>query len=411
MAKFFITNPSFVVFNFFYILLKFIIVHSIFWCFLSLMLTKSFCLEETILKSEFLEFYVFVGLTFITCCLLGVSAKALFFEKEESPLPSVIIPSDCSSNVLVVDKVLPLSDVVVDKVLPLPDVVVKFSAAENSLVQVPISPELKNSLFQFVRYELEHNTSKVPISVLVDFVSRERLNFILNEIETCKMIIRKYLIKYAKPGENTDEYGELIYRRFQRAKEEVSSYSHGERYDDWFYAASMLDEHRQTITLLMLALIEKPIEWIDDDTEAAWDLEIWQSYMFECRKNFAGASDALDYAEQLIKVYINNPEKFDQIVPVWHETTNVPSLKVIYLWDKMVESERAKKLLHVQSTETVISPSKVSQQSTPKVEALEQVISPIDNTALESSLEQTSFYNTTVAFFLTLKNYLISYFW
>ena len=400
MANTFLINPSFVIFNFFYILLKFIIVHSIFWCFLSFMLNKSFCLEETILKSEFLEFYVFVSLTFITCCLLGVSAKALFLEKGESPLPSVITPSECSSNV-----------VVVDKGLPLPEVVVKLSGEENSLVQVPISPELKNSLFQFVHYELEHNISKVPISVLVDFVSKERLNFILDEIETCKMIIRKYLIKYAKPGENTDEYGELIYRRFQRAKEEVSSYSHGDRFEDWFYASSMLDEHRQTITLLMLALIEKPIEWIDDDTEAAWDFEIWQSYMFESRKNFAGASDALDYAEQLIKVYVTNPEKFDQIVPVWHETTNVPSLKVVYLWDKMVEAERAKKLLHVQSNETVISSSKVSQQSTLKVEALEQVISPIETTALENSLEQTSFYNTTVAFFLNLKNYLMSYFW
>lgn len=400
MTKTFLINPSFVIFNFFYILLKFSIVHSIFWCFLSLMLNKSFCLEETILKSEFLEFYVFVSLTFITCCLLGVSAKALFLDKGESPLPSVITQSECSSNV-----------VVVEKVLPLPEEVVKLSGEENSLVQVPISPELKNSLFQFVRYELEHNTSKVPISVLVDFVSKERLNFILDEIETCKMIIRKYLIKYAKPGENTDEYGELIYRRFQRAKEEVSSYSHGDRFDDWFYASSMLDEHRQTITLLMLALIEKPIEWIDDDTEAAWDFEIWQSYMFESRKNFASASDALDYAEQLIKVYVNNPEKFNQIVPVWHETTNVPSLKVVYLWDKMVEAERAKKVLHVQSNETVISSSKVSQQSTLKVEALEQVISPIDTTAIENSLEQTSFYNTTVAFFLTLKNYLMSYFW
>jgi hypothetical protein len=411
MAKIFIINPLFVVFNFFYILLKFIIVHSIFWCLLSLMLNKSFCLEETILKSEFLEFYVFVGLTFITCCLLGVSAKALFLEKRESPSPSVITPSECSSNKVVVDKVLPLPEVVVDKVLPLPEVVVKLSGEENSLVQVPISPELKNNLFQFVRYEIEHNTSKVPISVLVDFVSKERLNFILNEIEMCKMIIRKYLMKYAKPGEDTDEHAELIYRRFQRAKEEVSSYSHGDRFDDWFYAASMLDEHRQTITLLMLALIEKPIEWIDDDTEAAWDFEIWQSYMFESRKNFAGASDALDYAEQLIKVYVNNPEKFDQIVPVWHETTNVPSLKVVYLWDKMVEAERAKKLLHVPLNDMVVSASNVSQQSTSKVEAFEPVGSPINTSVIENSLEQTSFYNTAAAFLLAFKNYLVSYFW
>ena len=151
--------------------------------------------------------------------------------------------------------------------------------------------------------------------MLVDFVSKERLDFILKEIQTCKMIIRKYNSQYSRPGERFFEDSDKIYRRFQYHKDQVSSYSHGNKYEDWFYASSMIDNHRKTITQLMLALIDKPKEWIGEDQEAEWDLEVWQTYMFDAQKNFAGAQDALDYAEHLIEGYLNSPELFNKIEP------------------------------------------------------------------------------------------------
>jgi hypothetical protein len=369
-----------------------------------------------------LHFYTFAGLLIITLGILGFSTKSLFFEGHSK------VTDGCSNNSTGVDNLSVTPEILVPPVvvdtsqIPVisvvsvtPEILVPPVVVGTS--QIPVIPAISEfskelstqDMFKFVRYELNYiNTSKYPVKMLVNFVSEDRLQVILKKIKTCQKIILRYNSQYSRPGEDLFEDCFNIYNRFQYHKEEVSSFSHGNKYDDWIHASSMLDDHRQTVTLLMLALLDKPNEWVDVNVEAPWNYEVWQRYMFECPKNFAGAFDVLNYAEELIQGYLVHPELYSKIEPVLHVVENAPTLKVIYLWDKMVEAARAKKALNTvpQSIDLCLP---TTEHSNPIVEVLNQQSVVIEHKLMEDSV-QSSFSDKFYSLVTNLKDYLISFF-
>lgn len=393
-------DPLFFFKNIIFSLINFIVLHSLFWYIISYTLNKSFCWQETILKSEYLEIFVFAGLTAITLGLLGLSFNSLVSENNVSKE----VPVDINSISDIQKPVLESPSLLVDC----------LDNTEVKIASVPIlskKEEVADNLFKFVRYELD-SSKKLTSSakILVDYVSEDRLKFILNEIETCKMIAKKYNMEYSRPGDDYELDAEKIYRRFQRYKEEeVSSFSHDNRFGDWFYASCMLDQHKKTLCLLMLALIEKPREWIDYNTDAPWDYETWKNYMFESRKNFDTSIDVLEYSEYLIQGYLHYPERYNKIDPVLEIIPNGPSVKVIYLWDEILKAEKIKKQLQeASSQESVIAPVLVKTCTATTLEKEEVLVS---TKVLEGNeLLNTSFSNLTLVY-NNLKKILISFIW
>lgn len=384
-------DPLFFFKNIIFSLIQFIVLHSLFWYGISSILNKSFCWQETILKSEYLEIFVFAGLTAITLGLLGFSLNALISDNKVSK--EVFRDTNSVSDIQT-------------PVLQSPSSLVE--CVDNTKVEIASASilskkeEVADNLFKFVRYELD-SSKKLASSakIFVDYVSEKRLKFILNEIETCKMIAKKYNMEYSRPGDDYALDAEKIYRRFQRYKEEeVSSFSHDNRFGDWFYASCMLDQHKKTLCLLMLALIEKPREWIDYNTDAPWDYETWSNYMFESRKNFDTCIDVLEYSEYLIQGYLHYPERYNKIDPVLEIIPNGPSVKVVYLWDEILKAEKLKKKLQVPSLQEV--------DITPTLEKEEIIVS--SKVVEGNELFDTSFSNL-VFFYNNLKKILISFIW
>jgi hypothetical protein len=374
--------------TFFKTLFIFLLFHIFFWCTMAYNLNKTFCLEETVFRSEFFQIYGYAGFTFLTVTLLGVALNRFFCLPEYKS--STITPSvDIASTPILLET----KKMSTDSSIPIPSVI-EIVPAEN--------------LFKYVRYEIDYNTiSKVPVRVLTNLVEKDKLLLILQKVEKARLIINRYTSQHIRAGEDPELDAVRIYRRFQRYKEEVPSFSHEKRFGDWFDASSVLDEFQQTLTLLMLALIEKPIEWIDDNKEAAWDYEIWQNYMFKCHKNFDSATDVLNYAEQLIQTYLHKPEKFSQINPVWvNFPENGPRLKIIYLWEEMVKVERSKKL--AKESNLVIDMEVESLEKTSPLQSpiIQSPTLNVDTNALDSS-------NPNVLFSVlqSLKAYFLYYFY
>jgi len=346
-----------------------------------------------------------VGVTLATCGVLVYSIHGLFFFNKEIPKDLVSTPSESESVA---------SPVVVEEL-------VQDSEIEpKNITEAVVDPEVARAQaqaeqFKFVKYEIDYKHSfKTTTRTLTDFVAPERLQLILREIETSRVILRKYSKNFVKGNEDFIRDADKIYRRFVRAKDEVSSFSHEERFGDWHYASSVLDQHENSITILMLALINKPTEYIGLETEALWDYEVWRKYMFKCHKNFYGAADSLNYAEQLIQMYLSRPDCFTKIEPVWvvEETiVNKPILKVIPQWDEIFKDIDRKKSLLVRTEEATIVSSNTENGSIDKIAVLEQPES-VPNLDVLETVEQPL--SLLTGYFKTLSlftKYLISYFW
>ena len=372
MSNVFFLYPVFVLKHISFILLQFILAHSILWCSISYFLNNSFCLQEPFLQSEFAKIYVFSGLTFISVGLIGLAINSLLFHNAKN------------YNSSVNNEELP-GITKVPQVIPLPE--------------VP-KEEVKDSLFKFVKYEFDYSPSKrEPINALIDPVSKDRLLQILKEIETSRAIIRRYENMFSKPDEDLENDAEKIYGRFEYFKEDVYNGAHEERFGDWFYASSVLDKYQKTLTSLMLGLIEKPWEHIDEDMEAPWDLEIWQRYMFESHKNFFIANDVLTYTDHLVQLYLGRPDKFNKIKPIWDLIPNDgPRLKVIYRWEEIVKVASLQKEQNIVD-ENFLKGKDLHQEgaSTPKIK--------------EESIELEPTLGSFTLFFSELKKYIAFYFW
>ena len=395
-------NPFLVFFYTIGLLIFFTVIHTILWCSLDYAMNKSFCFEETLTNGESLSFYLFVGVTLATCGIFVYSIHGLFFSKKE--ILKNLEDSPLSPKFEIVASPVTVEELKLDNIVELledPEIAKAQALAEH---------------FKCVKYEVDHKAAYKTITrTLVDYVSPDLLQRILGEIGTSHTIIKNYSMRFVRGNEDFIDDADKIYRRFTRFKDEVPSFSHEEHFGDWHYASSMLDRHENSITLLMLAFINKPTEWINGEPEALWDLQVWQQYMFKCHKNFYGAADAISYAEQLIQMYLTRPECFGKIEPVWVEEEVVvysPSIKVIYLWDEIVKATRLKQSLLVRTEEegTIVS-SNIETESINKITVLEQPELVPNLDVLETGEQPSSLFTDSLNILSSFTKYLISFFW
>ena len=255
MVKLFSLFPFFGVSVIFSTLARFLFIHLLFWVFIGLIFNNTFCWEENVLKSEVIEIFAITSCVFITLGLVGFSLKAFFFSSVSSSDANTL--DTLNSCAKVKDVVLEVPAI---KILEVPLI-------KNEEVQVVANVEVPE-LFKFVEYKL-NRIPQPSIDTITNFVDPLLLQNILIEIEAVRNIVSRYEMLYIKQ-DNPYLDQELIYQRFQWAKDQFDNFSHEKRFGDWFHASSVLDPYENSITQLMLALKDKPTECING-VEQSWD--------------------------------------------------------------------------------------------------------------------------------------------